>query len=483
MQRKFFLISVIYLIIFFPSIVFSEPISEEPLSIHIKGDDQSNDYPNEQVDSSGDNTQNLKPFDYLMIEKQSLSDNQNDPGLLDYISNDMLDGLSELSIVKDSFGLFSLLYHEGDYYALASCHFDVFKWVKDRWQNLYTSDNKGFNCGTRYFFYQGKLHSLGGHGLWRSHSDLLVFDEVTGSWSKIYGSGQPTDLHSDFISVAKDRIYSFFPKDPFASQYDSAYTLDLETSAWGRLDISEFLSSKKSEAQFFNDGSDLKYFDLKDYTIFFVIKSLTGDSGIVIFDKNTFSFHWLANQSLETKVISFRWRLFHNNQVLIKNKREEYIRFDFDQLIKDAVLLGEPKEIILAGKKDLTRSIWRWSILSFLLGLSINRAFGFFKYKRDLLLFKKEIQENIVSNKNDQALENQIIELLSRQGQLLTKDEFDKILQLPDNKNSDSLKVLRSRAVISINQVSIGSYGVELVLREKDINDKRVMLYRINNIS
>ena len=94
----------------------------------------------------------------------------------------------------------------------------------------------------------------------------------------------------------------------------------------------------------------------------------------------------------------------------------------------------------------------------------------------------KEIKENIASNKNDQALENQVIELLSRQGQLLTKDQLDKILQLPDNKNSDSFKVLRSRTVISINKVSIGRYGVELVLREKDINDKRVILYRINNI-
>lgn len=483
MRRVYYLISLIYLFIAFPSTGFSEPISDEPLSIHNQGDDQSNDYLNEQGDSSEVNTQNLKPFDYLMIEKQSLSDNQNNPVLLDYISNDMLDGLSELSIVKDNFGLFSLLYHEGDYYALASCHFDVFKWVKDRWQNLYTSDNKGFNCGTRFFFYQGKLHSLGGHGLWRSHADLLVFDEVTGSWSKIYGSGQPTDLHSDFISVAKDRVYSFFPKDPFASQYDSAYTLDLETSVWGRLDISEFLSSKKSEAQFFIDGSELKYFDLKDYTIFFVIKSLTGDSGIVIFDKKTFSFHWLANQSLETKVISFRWRLFHNNQVLLKNKKEEYISFDFDQLIKDAVLLGEPEEIILEGKKDLTRSLWRWSILAFLLGLSINRVFDFFKYKQDLFLFKKEIKENIASNKNDQALENQIIELLSRQGQLLTKDELDKILQLPNSKNSDSLKVLRSRAVISVNERSMVSYGVELILREKDIHDKRVILYRVNDIS
>ena len=120
--------------------------------------------------------------------------------------------------------------------------------------------------------------------------------------------------------------------------------------------------------------------------------------------------------------------------------------------------------------------------MAFLLGLSINRVFVLFRYKRDFLLFTKEIKENIASNKNDQALENQVIELLSRQGQLLTKDQLDKILQLPDNKNSDSFKVLRSRTLISINKVSIGRYGVELVLREKDINDKRVILYRINNI-
>ena len=481
MQRELFLITVICSIIIFPFTVFSEPISEEILNFKIKGNDQSKEDPNEQGDSSRVDTKNLKPFDYLMIEKQGLSDNQNNSGLIDYLSNDMLDGLSVLPIAKDNFGFIRVLYHEGDYYATASCHFDVFKWVKSKWQNLYTSDNKGFNCGTRFFFYQGKLHSLGGYGLWRPHSDLLVFDEVTGSWNKIYGSGQPTDLHSDFVSVAEDRIYSFFPKDSFASQNDTAYTLDLKTFVWSRYDVSEFMSSTKSEAQFFIYGSEseLKYFDLKDYTVFFVIRALTGDSGMVVFDKNSFSFHWLANQSLET---SLRWRLFLNNQVLIKNKREEYIRFDFDQLIKDAVLLGEPKEILLAGEKDLVRSIWRWSILAFLLGLSINRVFVLFRYKRDFLSLTKEIKENIASNKNDQALENQVNELLSRQGQLLTKDQLDKILQLPDNKNSDSFKVLRSRTVISINKVSIGRYGVELVLREKDINDKRVILYRINNI-
>ena len=151
MRRVYYLISLIHLFIAFPSTGFSEPISDEPLSIHKQGDDQSN----EQVDSSEVNTQNLKPFDYLIIEKQDLSDNQNDPELLAYLSNDMLAGLSKLPIAKDNFGLVRVLYHDGDYYALASCHFDVFKWVKGRWQNLYTSDNKGFNCGTRFFFLPG----------------------------------------------------------------------------------------------------------------------------------------------------------------------------------------------------------------------------------------------------------------------------------------------------------------------------------------
>ena len=139
MQRELFLITVICSIIIFPFTVFSEPISEEILNFKIKGNDQSKEDPNEQGDSSRVDTKNLKPFDYLMIEKRGLSDNQNNSGLIDYLSNDMLDGLSVLPIAKDNFGFIRVLYHEGDYYATAGCHFDVFKWVKSKWQNLYTS--------------------------------------------------------------------------------------------------------------------------------------------------------------------------------------------------------------------------------------------------------------------------------------------------------------------------------------------------------
>ena len=82
MQRELFLITVICSIIIFPFTVFSEPISEEILNFKIKGNDQSKEDPNEQGDSSRVDTKNLKPFDYLMIEKQGLSDSQNNSGLI-----------------------------------------------------------------------------------------------------------------------------------------------------------------------------------------------------------------------------------------------------------------------------------------------------------------------------------------------------------------------------------------------------------------
>jgi len=424
----------------------------------------------------------LKPFDRLEINIQRLNESEKDKELLLYVSRDMLSGLSALPIVDQEFGDITIFYEKGDYYAVRVCFFDVYKWVDGNWKNLYTYDNKGYNCASRFFFRQGKLHSIGGRGFWQSHSNLLIFDEQLGSWDRVNVKGEPNDVNSKYTGVTEKSIFCFFPADYSGKRYDLIYWLDFNSKTWRKFDFSSLVTyQREPQVPFYANISDESLFDSKDYMVLQVYEA-SASSVLFLLDKHTFSFRWLENKPVESKWKKYKWKIIHNNDIFLRNIAEELKSIDLDKVFNEAIILEKPKEIPLkAEEAKLIQSIWRWSILAFFLGIGVNQLVVYFQHKNDSHSSVNPKKEAPVHQAQHQNLEGQINRLLSQRGKILTKDELDTILHLRNQQNLDSLKVLRSKALKIINQQALKVYGQNLVLRQREEDDKRVMLYRIND--
>lgn len=425
----------------------------------------------------------LKPFDRLEINIQTLTESEKDKELLLYVSKDMLSGLSALPLADQEVGDITVLYEKGDYYAVRECFFDVYKWVDGNWKNLYTYDNKGYNCASRFFFRQGKLHSIGGRGFWEAHSNLLIFDEQLGSWDRVNIKGQPSDVYSKYTGVTEKSLFYFFPADYYGKRYDLIYWLDFNSNTWRKFDFSSLITfQKKPQVPFHADISNKSLFDSKDYMVLQVYEASTSGAGLFLLDMQTFSFRWLKNQAVESKWKKYKWKIIHNNNIFLRNFAQELRSIDLDEIFNEAIPLEKPKELpLIAEEEKPTQSIWRWSILAFVLGIGVNQLVLYFRHKNDSHSSVNPKKEAPIHQAQHQNIESQISRLLSQRGKLLTKDELDTILQLRNQQNLDSLKVLRSRALKIINQQALKVYGQNLVSRERDEYDKRFMLYRIND--
>lgn len=327
----------------------------------------------------------LKPFDRLEIKTHILSGDEKDKELLLYVSKEMLLGLSALPIAEQEFRDITIFYEKGYYYAVRDCFFDVYKWVDGNWKNLYVYDNKGYNCGTRFFFRQGKLYSIGGRGFWEAHSNLLVFDDQLGSWDRMSIKGQPSGVSSEYTGVTDKSFFYLFPVDYFGKRSDMIYSLDFNTNTWRKFDFTSQITHQKSPQAPFNGSiSNKSLFDSRDYLVFQVYETSTNGSGLFVLDMNTFSFRWLKNQAVESNWKNYKWRIIHNNKVFLRNFEQELRSIDLSEMFNEAMPLGKPEELPLTGEEKLIHSIWRWSILAFFLGIGVNQLALYFRHKNDL---------------------------------------------------------------------------------------------------
>ena len=66
------------------------------------------------------------------------------------------------------------------------------------------------------------------------------------------------------------------------------------------------------------------------------------------------------------------------------------------------------------------------------------------------------------------------------QEQLLTVEELDKVLDIDHLTNPDHKKVKRSRLIREVNDESQKAFGQPLIIRKKNQEDKRYLLYEIS---
>ena len=372
----------------------------------------------------------------------------------------------------------TVLVMEGELIALLPCRFDVLKWNGTAWENLYLGPASGFNCKPHFFVQDGKLYSYGTYGFWKNHSDLLEFDFEVGGWENVQVDDLPVDYGGNANFVSGTKLLSLFGNhiNQSSKKYvyeQNGYYLDLQTKKWIPLKVD-------IPNQEMRDNKDLVYFDLKDFGLIFYFRHLAADFTFAI-DKSDHSIRALKklfprneNQFVlvyakENKI----WIYNDNNGSDIFDLKKDISKFE-----KVGTLIFDPKTLDKNHEESSIKKLIILFLCLILIGISLF-----------IFLNKKQNRKTNDSKISPQEIkyvvreEGQIIsQLVKIGGKIITGEEFDFILGINTIQNIDSKRVMRSKYLNSINELYRKKTGVELVTRIKSDDDKRIMLYSIEEI-
>jgi hypothetical protein len=419
-----------------------------------------------QLSISTDNLENTNGLDFLEPD----------------FSHEQIQSLANLPVQYGE--SFQLIKNDLGIFALTSCFFNVYQWTSEGWNNCYLYDNNGYNCGAKFFFRNGQLFSLGTYGYWHNHSDLLSFDGATGSWSFFPTQNQPIDYGSAYTGVGGKGAFLFFGiKQNFRSdndqEFEQGYFLNFEDFSWKYLSFGNLISVSSKLADFLIQEA---YLDTKDFMVFSAFGA-ERQIGFVIFEKDTLEFRFIKMERANEILNNPSWILQQANQATISAVRDNPFVLNFDDLYQKAEYVGVAKVMPISAREieELQKDY-------VFLTLGILIATGFIVF----WVLRKEIQkvkhqesqpEGIETKPQSQKNSDQkLLELFEPfQGQVLTVEQIDQILLIDDIPNPDHKKVKRSRLIKEVNQLSESVSGESLIVRRRNPEDKRFIIYEIQN--
>jgi hypothetical protein len=95
---------------------------------------------------------------------------------------------------------------------------------------------------------------------------------------------------------------------------------------------------------------------------------------------------------------------------------------------------------------------------------------------------KRKKSELITSKDEPHSWDNKYLEaLLLQQGNILSVDELDTILEIIDVIPAETQRFKRSNLIKEINRLYCARYDVDLIFRKQDVEDGRKYVYQIGN--
>lgn len=419
---------------------------------------------------------------HFSIAIRDLGNIQNFASLEPHFSKEQIHSLKNLPFQTGND--FQLIKNDLGVFALTSCFFNVYQWTSEGWNNCYLYDNSGYNCGAKFFFRDGQLFSLGNYGFWRNHSDLLNFDCATGSWSFFTTENQPLDYGFLFSGVGDKGAFLFFGLEQnFRTrdhqEFDQAYFLNFENYSWQYLSFGNLISTTSKEADFVVHED---YLDTKDFMVFSAF-SADRKIGFIIFDKNTLEFRFSRMEKAIELLKTASWILLEGNIATLSFSRNDVLSIDINDLYQKANHVGQAK-ILPISQRELEELQLDYVLLT--LGILIATGLiVFWVLRREILKVKQQQlqRENAgIEPKIHKNSDQKLLELFEPfQGKLLTVEQLDQILLIDDIPNADHKKVKRSRLIKEVNQVSESYSGEALIIRRRNPEDKRFMIYEIQS--
>lgn len=343
------------------------------------------------------------------------------------------DSLQDLGYTAEMFFIHEVV---GNWWMTIDGRFDVFEWQEGKWINLYNGTYHGYNYKSQKFIYKGKLFSYKGYGFWREHGEIIEFLPDKSGWEIIpdsknipYGIGYIIDslfyIHSNNcyeVSLQKQRVKSVPCIYSIREQipHGREYVFDDYVMIASRLD---------------------------DGTQFPLIEKNTGN----VYLSHRQPFKGIRDPRTTNALIHIK-----GNQLTILFPDSSSIQYNVEDELK--YYLQEPNEAGLA----MSRYWW------VLIGVSIL-FFGTIILRS----FKKPTVQSEVTR---------LTPFKDYSGRLIDSDELDKILGIDEITVYETRKHKRASLIRELNSLSKYEYGHELILREKNPEDKRFYLYRIQSL-
>ncbi len=330
-------------------------------------------------------------------------------------------------------------------YLLPDGSFRVYEWRDSTWVNLYRKNNTAYNFASQKFAYKGDLYSFGGYGYWRQHGDLIRFDWEKSEWEIVPyehypdGGNGPVFVRDSFLYVIEPTRFN----DGLMEQAQKlpSYAVDLHSGK----------TKKYNHPELFYDARGVNISIGTENYLYL------GHQPTYIFDKTTLQFYssdlnpFIETQSL-TYITGDRVRFYSGDLNLVADYDLAKIILDFKKMKKDP-----------------------WSFNNILIATAISSVvpIGLLIYFRRNRRRKNGLKDLVF----DQPL---IHILLEWQGQSITSDKLDELLNIHDIRSAETLRFKRSQLINQVNLEYRSKAGQKLVSRIQDPEDKRKFIYRIN---
>lgn len=305
----------------------------------------------------------------------------------------------------------------------------------------------GGNFGRFLFNYNNTIYALGGYGFFNTNNNLEYYNSKLKGWAVQSMSGDKPKHILGIAYLFNNQIISFnnykagnsINKDELDS---SLYIMDLKNMKWRKFHLSE------------NACQIGRVYHLRDYII-------------SIGELNTIIIHKYHKQFIRIENEKYGFDLAHNHieKILLNtiylntnsNHKKEALTFE----INLAKLWKETPKYLLISEQKSTSKTNRYAII--LIGLFVLLGVFYF-------IFRKKHKQALKS-----TIEYSEIELrLLNAKKILITEEMDEIFEIT-HLELDARKLKRSRMIEEIN-----SKFPNFIIREKDNNDKRKFVYRIN---
>jgi hypothetical protein len=356
-----------------------------------------------------------------------------------------------------------------DLQSYISCGLDLYDLKEGELELKYNYLNRGYNCGSTPFVRDSTNYLLGGQGFWISHMDLLRFDEIHGSWEIVNTINQPIDYYSIGVYQNSKGIYSLFGeriniRKGMDENVPNGYFLDWESKEWKEIEIhiegvDNLELVKKVQFQFIQT---------QDY-FFFIADSKMHHIGWSILEKESGKIYFFDELDVAD--------VFKSPFIeVIGNKINYQMPSGSPKSIDIEYLLSKSKEVggisIKENSSDLA------TVFPLRDGIYMVTIIGLVLFSLLLYLRRKSASTPAFAKGNEDI--KKMMESFSQYStQSLNTEQLDEILGI-DSTNYDSKRIKRSRWINRLNEYHNYHHGKDLIVRDKNPEDKRYIYYKIS---
>jgi hypothetical protein len=393
--------------------------------------------------------------------------------------SEYLEGRLGVEVLKSLDSLYShipnsyfFFYNGGELQSYISCGFDLYSIQGMKLKPKYNYFNRGYTCSSTPFVRDSINYLIAGHGFWTNHFDLLRFDEIHGSWEIIKTANQPLNYFTKGVFNNSKGVYALFGakenlRTGLGEKVPNGYFLDWNTKEWKEIEIN---IDGVNNSKLVNNGK-IEFLETKDYLYMVTISDLDiKQIGWNIIEKESgkiYFFDYLKNEDVFTS--PFIEVIGNTINYQAPNGTPKSLNLEY--------LMSRSKEvgfISFKGESFDLAEVFPFKDRIYILSIIILLLFSINLYMRN------RSEPNLKHANNFDEIEKVVESFTHYLGQLLNTEQLDEILGIDSLKNLDSKRLKRSRWINRLNEYNNSKNGTDLIVRDKNPDDKRYIYYRIN---